>query len=121
VISSFSRVKIGESDLRKQRALGLLLVLRRNHSTNGKRFKQINRECLQWSANAPTKRTVLWITTQTRKGRVEYCWECWAGWRSGMAQWLIADISLSDVHMQLWMLLVTGLILLWFVYVWATR
>jgi hypothetical protein len=38
-----------------------------------------------------------------------------------MAQWLIADISLSDVHVQLWMLLVTGSMLLWFVYVWATR
>ena len=38
-----------------------------------------------------------------------------------MAQWLIADISLLDVHAHLWMLLVTGIILLWFVYVWATR
>jgi hypothetical protein len=38
-----------------------------------------------------------------------------------MGQWLIADLSVSDVHFQLWMLLVTGFILLWFVYVWATR
>ena len=38
-----------------------------------------------------------------------------------MGQWLIADLSVSDVHFQLWMLLVTGIILLWFVYVWATR
>ena len=38
-----------------------------------------------------------------------------------MAQWLIADISLLDVHLQVWMLLVIGIMLLWFVYVWATR
>jgi hypothetical protein len=38
-----------------------------------------------------------------------------------MGQWLITDISLSDIHMQLWMLLVAGIILSWFVYVWATR
>jgi hypothetical protein len=37
-----------------------------------------------------------------------------------MAQWLIA-LSLLDVHVHLWMLLVTGIILLWFLYVWATR
>ena len=36
-------------------------------------------------------------------------------------QWLIADLSVSDVHVQLWMLLVTGIVLLWFLYVWATR
>jgi hypothetical protein len=38
-----------------------------------------------------------------------------------MGQWLIADLSVSDVHVQLWMLLVTGILLLWFLYVWATR
>ena len=38
-----------------------------------------------------------------------------------MGQWLIADMSLLDVHFQLWMLLVTGIMSLWFVYVWATR
>jgi hypothetical protein len=38
-----------------------------------------------------------------------------------MGQWLIADVSLFDVHLQLWMLLVTGIVLLWFLYVWATR
>ena len=38
-----------------------------------------------------------------------------------MGQWLIADISLLDVHLQLWMLLVAGIILFWFLYVWATR
>ena len=38
-----------------------------------------------------------------------------------MGQWLIADLSVSDVHFQLWMLLVATFILLWFVYVWATR
>ena len=38
-----------------------------------------------------------------------------------MGQWLIADLSLFDVHLQLWMLLATGIMLLWFVYVWATR
>ena len=38
-----------------------------------------------------------------------------------MGHWLIADLSVSDVHVQLWMLLVTGIVLLWFLYVWATR
>jgi len=38
-----------------------------------------------------------------------------------MTQWLIANITFLDVHLQLWMLLVTGIISLWFVYVWATR
>ena len=38
-----------------------------------------------------------------------------------MGQWLIADLSVSDVHVQLWMLLVTGILLLWFLYVWVTR
>jgi hypothetical protein len=38
-----------------------------------------------------------------------------------MGQWLIADVSLFDVHLQLWMLLTTGIMLLWFIYVWATR
>ena len=27
-----------------------------------------------------------------------------------MAQWLITDLSVSDVHFQLWMLLVTGIL-----------
>ena len=31
-----------------------------------------------------------------------------------MGQWLIADLLVSDVHVQLWMLLVTGIVLLWF-------
>jgi hypothetical protein len=38
-----------------------------------------------------------------------------------MAQWLMADLSLSDVHFQLWMLLVAMFMLFWFVYVWTTR
>ena len=38
-----------------------------------------------------------------------------------MGQWLIADLSVYDVHVQLWMLLVIGIVLLWFLYVWATR
>ena len=41
--------------------------------------------------------------------------------RATMGQWLIADLSILDVHFQAWMLLVTGIILLWFLYVWATR
>jgi hypothetical protein len=36
-------------------------------------------------------------------------------------KWLITDIPLFDVHLQLWMLLITGVILFWFAYVWATR
>ena len=38
-----------------------------------------------------------------------------------MGQWLIADFSLLDVNVQIWMLLVTGVILFWLIYVWATR
>jgi hypothetical protein len=37
-----------------------------------------------------------------------------------MEHWLIADITFLDVHLQLCMLLVTGIMSLWFVYVWAT-
>ena len=37
-----------------------------------------------------------------------------------MGQWLIADLSVSDVHLQLWMLLVTAILLVWFAFVWAT-
>jgi hypothetical protein len=37
-----------------------------------------------------------------------------------MEHWLIADITFLDVHLQLCMLLVTGITSLWFVYVWAT-
>ncbi len=35
-----------------------------------------------------------------------------------MGQWLIADLSVSDVHVQLWMLLVAGIFLLWLLYAW---
>lgn len=38
-----------------------------------------------------------------------------------MSRWLISDVPLLDVHLQLWMVLVTGIFLLWFLYVWATR
>ncbi len=38
-----------------------------------------------------------------------------------MAEWLIADVPFIDVHLQVWMLLVTGVMLIWFVYVWVTR
>jgi hypothetical protein len=38
-----------------------------------------------------------------------------------MGEWLIADVPLFNVHLQLWMLLVTGFILLWFAHVWTTR
>jgi hypothetical protein len=38
-----------------------------------------------------------------------------------MGRWLIADVSFFDVHLQLWMLLASGIILFWFAYVWATR
>ena len=41
--------------------------------------------------------------------------------RTAMGQWLIADVSFLDIHLQLWMLLVAGVVLLWFLYVWATR
>ena len=34
-----------------------------------------------------------------------------------MGQWLITDISLLDIHLQLWMLLFAGTILSWFAYV----
>ena len=38
-----------------------------------------------------------------------------------MGQWLIADVSLFDVHLQLWMLLVAGVLKCWFGIIWATR
>jgi hypothetical protein len=38
-----------------------------------------------------------------------------------MGQWLIADVSFLDVHVQLWMLLVAGVLLIWLAAVWATR
>jgi len=38
-----------------------------------------------------------------------------------MGQWLIADVSQLDVHLQLWMLLVTGIMVLWIICVWATQ
>jgi hypothetical protein len=34
---------------------------------------------------------------------------------------LITHLSVSDVRFQLWMLLVAGIILFWFGYVWGTR
>jgi hypothetical protein len=36
-----------------------------------------------------------------------------------MGQWLVADLSV--VHFQLWMVLVTAILLVWFVFVRATR
>jgi len=38
-----------------------------------------------------------------------------------MGQLLIADLSVLDVHFQAWMMLVAGIVLHWFIYVWATR
>jgi hypothetical protein len=38
-----------------------------------------------------------------------------------MGQWLIADLAVSDIHFQTGMLLVAGIVLLWFLYVLATR
>jgi hypothetical protein len=38
-----------------------------------------------------------------------------------MGQWQVADLSVMDVHFQLWMVLVTGILLAWFAFVWATR
>ena len=35
-----------------------------------------------------------------------------------MGQWLIADLSILDVQFQAWMLLVTGILLLWMLYAW---
>jgi len=34
---------------------------------------------------------------------------------------LIADVSQADVHLQLWMQLVTGIMVLWIICVWATQ
>ena len=42
-------------------------------------------------------------------------------WEATIGQWLIADLSVSDIHFQAWMLLVAGIVLLWFLYVLATR
>jgi len=38
-----------------------------------------------------------------------------------MAEWLIADITLRGVHLQVWTLLVAGFMVVWFLYAWATR
>jgi hypothetical protein len=38
-----------------------------------------------------------------------------------MGQWLIADVSFLDVHVQLWMLLVAGALLIWLAAAWVTR
>ena len=35
-----------------------------------------------------------------------------------MGEWLIADVSLRDVHIQMWMLFVFAIFLFGFVYVW---
>jgi hypothetical protein len=35
-----------------------------------------------------------------------------------MGQWLVADLSVMDVHFQLWMVLVTVILLVWFAFVW---
>jgi hypothetical protein len=38
-----------------------------------------------------------------------------------MRDLLIADLSVMDVHFQVWMVLVTAILLIWFVFVWVTR
>ena len=35
-----------------------------------------------------------------------------------MGEWLIADLSVLDFHVQAWILLVTGIFLLWLLYAW---
>jgi len=35
-----------------------------------------------------------------------------------MGEWLVADLSILDVHFQAWMVLVTGFFLLWLLYAW---
>ena len=42
-------------------------------------------------------------------------------WEATMGQWLIADLSVSDIHFQAWVFLVAGIVLLWFLYALATR
>jgi hypothetical protein len=38
-----------------------------------------------------------------------------------MGEWLIADVSLWDVHIQMWMLFVFAIFLFGFVYVWRQQ
>ncbi len=38
-----------------------------------------------------------------------------------MGQWLVAGFSFFDIHFQLSTLLLTVIVLLWFLYVWATQ
>jgi hypothetical protein len=38
-----------------------------------------------------------------------------------MGGWLIRDISVADVHFQMWMLIVTAFFGLWLFYVWMQR
>ena len=35
-----------------------------------------------------------------------------------MGEWLVADLSVLDIHFQAWMLLVMGIFLLWLLYAW---
>ncbi len=37
-----------------------------------------------------------------------------------MGQWLVADLSVMDVHFPLWMVLVTVMLLVWLAFAWAT-
>jgi hypothetical protein len=41
--------------------------------------------------------------------------------RGNMRDLLLADLSVMDIHFQLWMVLVTAILLIWFAFVWATR
>ncbi|MGA8650467.1 MAG: hypothetical protein WB677_07575 [Xanthobacteraceae bacterium] len=36
-----------------------------------------------------------------------------------MGEWLVADLSVLDIHFQAWMLLVMGIFLLWLLYAWS--
>jgi hypothetical protein len=38
-----------------------------------------------------------------------------------MGEWLIPDVSLWDVHIQTWMLLVSAIFLFGFLYVWRQQ
>jgi hypothetical protein len=38
-----------------------------------------------------------------------------------MGEWLIADVSLWDVHIQMWMLVVLAIFLFGFAYVWRQQ
>jgi hypothetical protein len=71
--------------------------------------------------NRPTRYEKTAIAENASFGRLSQLVQSGNSRRSGMGEWLIADVSFLRVHLQVWMLLVLGILLFWFIVVWATR